>query len=81
MIQFKLHSSFHNPLITISNSPFKVSRIGWGIFEIPIKIFWKKFLNCPPTELTHTLSFEGEGKYSEIIVKFDKDLLIHNNIL
>ena len=37
-VQFRLHESFANPLVTISEPPFEIRQFGWGEFSIQIRI-------------------------------------------
>lgn len=37
-VQFRLHESFANPVVTISEPPFEITQFGWGEFNIQIKV-------------------------------------------
>ena len=73
-IKFKLHPSFSPSKIIIKKYPFSVERKGWGIFNIPIKIYWK-YNFIEPTKLDHFLSFDGEGEQKLFTITVDKELI------
>jgi len=54
-VEFKLHPTFFPPVVTVSESPFEVARIGWGTFKIGIVVYWK---NGEKSEYTHKLRFD-----------------------
>ena len=35
-VEYKLHPTFNPPLVVVDKYPFTFSRLGWGIFNIPI---------------------------------------------
>ena len=37
---FQLHPSFNNPTRVVDTAPFHVTELGWGEFDIGIKIFF-----------------------------------------
>jgi hypothetical protein len=72
-VQFGLHPTFGTTEIDVKSAPFQMTRIGWGTFEIPIKIFWHyEFGIKEPLELEHCLSFEGTGESKVYIFKIEK---------
>ena len=80
-IEFKLHPTFKNNLITIKNPPYSLARIGWGVFLIPIKIYWKEYLKLEPTELSHFLCFSQDVKSDVKLIKIDKKIVEENNLI
>ena len=73
----ELHETFRKNKITIKKpnhekATYRVKRYGWGYFDIPIKIYWKKWLKRKPDELEHTLHFEGPVEKKCFVAKFDK---------
>jgi len=54
-VEFRLHPTFFPPVVTVEESPFEVSRIGWGTFEIGIVVYWKA---GGKKEYTHKLRFD-----------------------
>jgi hypothetical protein len=56
-VTFFLHPTFNPSKIVISKAPFEVRRIGWGTFNIPIKVEFIEKLNIEPLELNFELSF------------------------
>ena len=73
-----LHPTFHNPVVTFTKPPFEITRIGWGVFEIPVKIFWKKWTGLGITEHSHYLRFEENGDQSRCKVKIEREKMEQN---
>lgn len=71
-IVVSLHPTFTDPVVTFTKQPFKVTRRGWGVFDIPVKIFWKKWTGLEPSIFSHFLSFEEDGKKSKFKVKIER---------
>eukprot|EP00127_Corallochytrium_limacisporum_P000693 Clim_evm12s23 gene=Clim_evmTU12s23 len=82
-VTFKLHESFPSPMRNLDKGPFELTEIGWGEFEILIKIFWKD-QSEKPLQLSHFLrlypnedtvnSTQRKGaiiaeKYDEIVIQ------------
>ncbi len=67
---FGMHPTFGCSEVNVTQSPFRISRIGWGTFEIPIKIYFHQSKQV--VNLSHYLSFDGEGKTSVYILKVKK---------
>ena len=68
-VEFQLHETFRPPLRTFKvrdNSPIEYSTIGWGTFEVPITVFWKKSTGLSTATCEHVLSFDGNGKWRTI---------------
>jgi len=65
-VEFTIHSSFTPNIIEVHNSPFEITRRGWGFFNCKIVIFYKS--NAAPTTIIHELNFEGNGNFREIVV-------------
>ncbi len=73
-VTYELHSSFGGGKRVLKH-PYSKTYIGWGTFEIPITIQWKKWLNRPDVELKHLLCFQGQGIQNRIKIKIlKKDL-------
>ena len=70
-VVFRLHPTFNPPVVHRSHSPFEISRLGWGIFNINIEIEFHDSLEMEKIELDHMLSFSHRVKESvrEIFVK------------
>ena len=77
-VEFQLDESFPKSLIIRPNPPFEFQMVGWGEFEIPIKITWQSWLKRPPTYLEFPLSFQGGGKQRSFVIKINKDDLAIN---
>ena len=70
-VTIELHPSFNRSLVQLKH-PFKFAARGWGVFEIPITVVWKEWTKLPPTNLSHMLSFDGDGKSYKSCVKIPK---------
>jgi len=57
---FELHPSFEPSVIEVSESPFEVSTEGWGVFDVQVKVFFKKHEH---RNYLYTLSFENEDQF------------------
>ena len=76
-VEFELHPTFSDRIITVKRLPFSLKRVGWGFFNIPIKIFFnRKFVDSNPIELNHLLNFSGCGstKYTKLKLKIVDDI-------
>ena len=63
-VQFTLHSTFPNNIRVISKWPFELYEMGWGEFDIKIKI---ELIDesVKPIELTHALKFYNQPHQSQ----------------
>lgn len=74
-----LHPTFYNPIVTLTHPPFEITRIGWGVFLIPVKIYWKEWTGLWITEHSHYLSFDEEGAKSKMKVKIEREKIEKNS--
>jgi len=58
-VVFGMHPTFGCTEVVVTKAPFEIRRIGWGTFDIPIKVYLDKVKE--PVEFTHELSFNGAG--------------------
>mmetsp|Transcript_53095 Transcript_53095/g.126329 ORF Transcript_53095/g.126329 Transcript_53095/m.126329 type:complete len:240 (+) Transcript_53095:24-743(+) len=77
---FQLHPSFNNPTRVIDQAPFHVSELGWGEFEVIIRVF---FRDGPETgiELRHHLALfpkTGEPSMKRPVVAERHDEFVFN---
>ena len=69
-----MHPSFGITEIDVKSSPFQMRRIGWGFFDIPIQIFFRRETGQREVhEISHTLNFNGNGEKKYFTVTFEKD--------
>lgn len=80
-VEFRLHPTFRDNLIVVENPPYSFARIGWGVFLIPIKIYWKDCLNLEPMEFSHFLCFNRDIKSDVKIIKIDKKIVDEHDLL
>ena len=68
-VQIDLHPTFNPPRFDLTKAPFEFERLGGGVFEIGIKLFFKPALIRQEVELSHMLSFQQDVTESAITVK------------
>jgi len=74
-VEFRLHPTFQPSKITVRKAPFELQRIGWGVFEIGIKVHFLPALNLPVVEDEVMLSFNRRDTFKTVSWKFDLRLL------
>jgi transcription initiation factor IIF auxiliary subunit len=65
-----LHPTFTPNTIVLREPPYEVSRLGWGVFNIKLKIRFLSKFNKQPLEVSHFLSFTGNGDFNSEDVEF-----------
>ena len=60
-VTYHLHPTFKPAVITVTDPPFLLSRVGWGYFEITMVVEFQPWTGLGTKKLTHELSFEGKG--------------------
>jgi hypothetical protein len=61
-VQVDLHPTFHPRQITLKQAPFQLRRLGWGEFDIRLKINFKAVTGIlEPFEVVHSLCLAGRG--------------------
>ena len=68
MVEFKLHHTFKQPIRQIKEAPFETTNTGWGWFELPITINFKKETGIQPVTVNHKLEFANGGEARSIKV-------------
>ena len=74
-VEFMLHETFRPPKRTVKvdvNKPIEYSTIGWGTFDVPITVFWKKTTGLTSATCEHELSFDGNGKWRTITLMMNR---------
>lgn len=66
-VQFRLHSSFANPVIVLSAPPFEISESGWGEFTVQVRI---TLFNDEKINTTHYLVLHAES-YPSVSERYD----------
>jgi transcription initiation factor IIF auxiliary subunit len=66
-----LHPTFKPSVIKVTESPFILSRLGWGYFEVHMEIVFKKWTKMPKMELDHMLSFDDSGAKAGFIIEVE----------
>lgn len=73
-VVFVIHPTFKDPVIEVTEAPFRLTRIGWGTFPVGISIHWQPWLEKGVTKFAHDLSFEGNGDSKTETIKFSKSI-------
>ena len=60
-VEFKLHSTFKNPIRKVEKYPYRMNTNGWGTFDLPIIIHWKDHVKAKKLVLEHEVSFDIEN--------------------
>jgi len=66
-VELFLHPSFSPSHIILTQEPFEITRLGWGMFNINGKVHFNKNLRLTPLIFNHMLCFSG-GKQMAIDV-------------
>ena len=78
-MRFGLHPTFGCDYIDVKpesgKNDISLSRIGWGTFDIPITVFWKRNLKKEIPTFNHYLHLDGNGKWTTISMFFNKNLI------
>ena len=77
-VTYEMDETFGGIELKFLKEPYEVERIGWGTFEIPIKIYWQKWLKKEPSQFSHYLSFDENGKTKSFYLEFDRELTSQN---
>merc|ERR1712226_979627 len=77
-VEYKLHETFKPNNIICDKYPFEISRIGWGYFDIPIKIYFKAWTGIKPMKLSHLLRFSNGGKFENFFIDLEEEVLKKN---
>eukprot|EP00698_Gefionella_okellyi_P008504 TRINITY_DN2109_c0_g2_i1.p1 TRINITY_DN2109_c0_g2~~TRINITY_DN2109_c0_g2_i1.p1 ORF type:complete len:424 (-),score=80.55 TRINITY_DN2109_c0_g2_i1:107-1378(-) len=60
-VELALHPTFTPRTVVLQQAPFQLKRIGWGTFDVGVRVHFKEALRCAPLEVVHRLSFDGAG--------------------
>lgn len=71
-----LHPTFMPSRIELTVPPYSFTRIGWGIFELRVRIVFRPALKKEPAEVSHMLSFSGHGAATLYLLDYDERNLI-----
>lgn len=69
-VTIRLHPTFRPSSVVITEPPFELTRIGWGIFLIRVLIHFKPIYNKNDMFTDWMLTFEGNGNMKEIDEEF-----------
>ena len=70
-VTYDLHETFYPKEVLVSSYPFICRRIGWGYFDVEIKIGFQPWTKIKTKKLTHRLSFDDNGKSCGFIEEID----------
>jgi len=70
-----LHPTFSPPVLEFKKPPFQVERVGWGVFNIDITLYFQKNTKKPPMDISWYLSFRDGGRQKTVDLEFDDRFL------
>lgn len=70
-VVFELHPTFRPSRVVVTKPPFIIQRVGWGTFEVGVKIHFNPALQMDPVEESHVLSFNRRDTFKLVGWKFD----------
>jgi len=65
----KLHQSFPNPVVELK-PPFELTRMGWGVFEIVMTLYFHAETKKHPMDITWDLTFQNGGAHKIVDLEF-----------
>ena len=60
-VTYHLHHTFKPNKIKVSEAPFLLSRVGWGIFDVEMDIEFQPWTKLGVMQLEHELCFTNKG--------------------
>lgn len=66
-----LHPTFNPPTLVFKKPPFEVTRVGWGVFEITMTLYFQPHTQKKPIDIEWFLSFRPGGRHKVIDLEFD----------
>lgn len=60
-VVYTLHSSFRNPIVEVFEAPYRLTRVGWGIFDVQAVVHFKD--GRVSETLKHTLCFNEANSF------------------
>jgi transcription initiation factor IIF auxiliary subunit len=72
-VTYKLHPTFNPSCVFVQESPFEITRYGWGAFNITLNVEFQDNLNIQNLELDHFICFEkpSSENYKQIFIDVD----------
>ena len=78
-VTFHLHPTFKPSVITVSEQPFILSRVGWGYFTIYMDVVFQEWTGLAKTRVEHELCFDDNGKSAHLDIDIDGEL-VHKHL-
>ena len=72
-VTYYLHPTFKPSEIVVDQAPFLLARVGWGYFDIEMKVEFQKSTGMKPVKLVHELNFDGNGKTQTFQMDVNED--------
>ncbi|KAL0486681.1 YEATS family protein [Acrasis kona] len=66
----KLHPTFTPSTVVLSDPPFEMKRLGWGVFNIKVTLHFKQEYNKKNLHTSHYLCFDGDGDFATHSIEF-----------
>lgn len=64
-VVYKLHETFREPVVEVTEAPFKLTRFGWGTFVVRADVYLR---NGDVINLEHELSFGQPEKFGTVLL-------------
>ena len=71
-VRFLLDPTFEQQEVVVFNSPFELTRVGWGEFVVDMIVVFRMKEKLKNIELSQSLSFQDGGKWRKIKVAIEK---------
>ena len=74
-VRIGLHPTFGMDYIDVkaqAGKAFEFSCKGWGSFDMPFTIYFKRQLFMKPLVVDHTLQVDGKGKWRNVVIQMNK---------
>ena len=68
-VEFGLHSTFSPSQIEVSQAPYEITRVGWGTFDVKIRVRFRPETGRAPLALVHPLSFSAGGSQADVALE------------
>jgi len=74
---FHLHESFNPPSVEVSQAPFEIEEVGWGVFDVKAEIHLK---TGGVIRTQHSLCFDGDGSVGTALVPVGMDWSVQQGL-
>jgi hypothetical protein len=71
-VTFELHPTFFPTTVRVATPPFALERVGWGFFEVGVRVEFRAALGKRPLRLAHLLNFERPLTRRTLLLDFER---------